>query len=45
MRFIIFSMPGFSQESYDKIHGFNFEKIKDNIIKMSRNFRENGFTG
>lgn len=38
-RFLI-SMPGFSQNSYDKIHGFNFEKIKDNIITLRNQVRE-----
>lgn len=38
-RFLI-SVPGFSQESYDKIHGFNFERIKANIIKLRENVSE-----
>jgi MoaA/NifB/PqqE/SkfB family radical SAM enzyme len=42
---ITFSMPGFSQESYDKIHGFNFIKIKENIVSIIENFRQCGFTG
>lgn len=42
---VTFSIPGFSQSSYDKIHGFNFEKIKKNIIDISKNFREAGFNG
>lgn len=37
-RFLI-SMPGFSQESYDRIHGFNFEKIKDNVVKLRNQVR------
>ncbi len=42
---ISFSMPGFSQESYDKIHGLSFEKIKGNILKIVENARECGFKG
>lgn len=42
---VLFSMPGFSQKSYDRIHGFNFEKIKKNISGMLNNFRQCGFTG
>lgn len=42
---ITFSMPGFSQHSYDKIHKFNFEQIKNNIESMITNFRESGFKG
>lgn len=41
----IFSMSGFSQESYDHIHGFSFEKIVDNIRKLNKNIREKGFEG
>lgn len=42
---LVISMPGFSQQSYDKIHGFNFEKIKDNIAKIKNNVTECGFKG
>ena len=33
-------MPGFSQESYDRIHGFNFNKIKENVINLRQQVRE-----
>jgi MoaA/NifB/PqqE/SkfB family radical SAM enzyme len=45
LSYIAFSMPGFSQNSYNKIHGFNFEKIKNNIITIVNNFRKFGFEG
>lgn len=39
----IISMSGFSQLSYDRIHGFNFEKIKSNIVNMINHYSDNGF--
>ena len=42
---ITLSMCGFSQESYNKIHGFNFYRIKQNIEEMIYNCREYGFKG
>ena len=36
------SYCGFSQESYDRIHGFNFEKIKANTKEIIRNARKYG---
>ena len=37
-------MPGFSQESYNRIHGFNFETIKDNIAKIRNKLQEFRFS-
>lgn len=42
---VIFSMSGFSQSSYDRIHGFDLEKIKNNIVKFVNECRQHGFRG
>lgn len=40
---ISFSMPGFSQSSYDKVHGFRFEKIKQNIAMFVGHLKKIGY--
>ncbi|MBT4512993.1 MAG: hypothetical protein HOC20_12410 [Chloroflexi bacterium] len=45
LSYLIISMPGFSQESYDRVHGFRFDRIKKNIIGLITNFRNSGFIG
>ena len=40
-----YSIPGFSQASYDKIHGFNFEEIKQNIKILQKEFTSAGYKG
>jgi hypothetical protein len=38
-------MSGFSQGSYDRIHGFDFGRVRENIETMVSNCRECGFAG
>ncbi len=40
---ISFSMPGFSQSSYDRIHGFRFAKIKQKITMFAENLKDIGY--
>lgn len=45
LKYIRFSMPGFSQASYNRIHGFRFEVILENIKSVVRACRHHGFQG
>jgi hypothetical protein len=42
---LIISIPGFSQKSYDRAHGFRFDKMQKNIVRLISNFRKCGFQG
>lgn len=41
----IISVPGFSQESYDRIHGFEFPVIKKNMIQLINALHSSGYKG
>ena len=45
LKHMCFSMQGFSQASYTRIHGFNFDKILKNIETFVRDLREYGYSG
>ena len=45
LKYLVYSMPGFSQSSYDKMHGFRFEEILTNIRTMTLRARDAGFRG
>lgn len=40
-----FSMSGFSQQSYDRIHQLRFEKVKENVKRLVDNMYSCGFHG
>ena len=40
LAFLKFSLSGFSQESYNKIHGFNFEKVLLNIERIIKKVQQ-----
>lgn len=40
---IRFSCSGYTQESYDRVHGFNAKRIRDNIQHVIESMRKHGF--
>jgi MoaA/NifB/PqqE/SkfB family radical SAM enzyme len=40
-----FSMPGWSQSSYDKVHGLRFERVVANMEATIKNMRHTGYRG
>lgn len=42
---LIFSMPGFSQASYDRVHGFDFARVRGAIEAIVRRARAAGYRG
>lgn len=45
LKSLYFSVSGFSQSSYNRIHGFNLELIKKNIIQIIKMFEDAGYKG
>jgi MoaA/NifB/PqqE/SkfB family radical SAM enzyme len=43
LNYIVFSMPGFSQKSYNRIHKLNFQTVTDNIRKTAIHFKQLGY--
>ena len=41
----VFSMPGWSQASYDRIHGLDFGRVVANIEATIQNVKEMGYQG
>jgi MoaA/NifB/PqqE/SkfB family radical SAM enzyme len=42
--YVYFSVPGWSQASYDKIHGLRFDRVVANMEESIQNLRETGYT-
>ena len=42
---LVISMPGFSQSSYDAIHGFSFQRILNNLNELRDRLKATGFQG
>lgn len=40
-----FSVPGWSQGSYNKVHGLRFERVLANMEATVANMRETGYAG
>lgn len=40
MEYLMISLPGMSQASYDKIHKLNYEKVRNNIFKFAADLAE-----
>ena len=40
LEYLTISMPGFSQNSYDRIHGFRFDEVKKNTTLLIRHLQD-----